>query len=239
MDRISIILPCYNEEKRLAKSLDLLKENLDKYGDYSFTYVLVNDGSKDNTKEVASKYPFIHLVTYEENRGKGYAIKEGLKYSLENLDSEYLIFMDVDLSTDLEALPKTIEELKSAPFVVGSRYDKESQLLVKQPFKRRFISKCSRIIIKSMFHLKVKDTQCGYKGMNKEVAQLFVDKSLIERFAFDVEFLYIAKLNKIPYKSIPVIWRDDRASTITVMSSSFKFFNDLFYIKRNKKKYLR
>ena len=107
--------------------------------------------------------------------------------------------MDIDLSTDLSAVPTAIKELDNCPFVIGSRYDKGSNIAIKQPLKRRFISKCSRIIIKSMFHFKLKETQCGFKAMSKDIAKLFVEKSIIDRFAFDVEYLYIAKLNNIPY----------------------------------------
>lgn len=238
MKKVSIILPCYNEADSLIDKAEFLKKALDQYNDYSFSYVIIDDGSKDNTKELSESLDFVKTVSYNPNRGKGYAVKAGLQYALDNLNPDYLFFMDIDLSTDLSAVPAAIKELETCPLVIGSRYDKGSNIVIKQPFKRRFISKCSRIIIKSMFHFKVKETQCGFKAMNKDMAKLFVEKSIIERFAFDVEYLYIAKLNNIPYKSIPVIWRDDRGSTVGIVKSSNRFFKDLFVIKKNKKNYI-
>lgn len=238
MKKVSIILPCHNEEVDIKNTLLTLKEELSKIKDYSFEIVTVDDGSKDETALVAKSVEGIHVVSYQPNGGKGHAVREGLKYSLETLNSDFMLFMDADLSTDLEVMTRFLQEMEKTPFVVASRYDKESLMPVKQPFKRRFISVCSRIIIRSMFRFGLKDTQCGFKGMNKETAKLLVEKSLIEAFAFDVEYLYILKLNKIAYKSVPVIWRDDRGSTVTIFGSSTKFFKDLFVIKKHKKDYL-
>ena len=238
MKNVSIVLPCYNEEESLLEKLAFLKKTLDANNDYSFSYILVDDGSKDKTKDLSESVSYVHTISYLPNHGKGYAVRTGLKYALDNLNPDCLFFMDIDLSTDLSAVPTAIKELDNCPFVIGSRYDKGSNIAIKQPLKRRFISKCSRIIIKSMFHFKLKETQCGFKAMSKDIAKLFVEKSIIDRFAFDVEYLYIAKLNNIPYKSIPVIWRDDRGSTVGIVNSSNRFFKDLFVIKKNKKNYI-
>jgi dolichyl-phosphate beta-glucosyltransferase len=88
-----------------------------------------------------------------------------------------------------------------------------------------------------MFHLKLKDTQCGFKAFNRKAAEILVNKSKIDRFAFDVEYLYIAKLNKLKYSSIPVVWRDEAGSSVKVANASVIFLKDLFVIKKNKKHY--
>lgn len=238
-DNISIILPAYNEDKCIKDSLNKLRQYLNNIDEYDFHIVVVNDGSKDKTDEVVKAIDDVHLVSYTPNKGKGGAVKEGLKYSLDVLKCDYMIFMDVDLSTDLKAIIKTINLLKEGhQFVIGSRYDKESQIIVKQSFRRRIISKLSRIIISCMFSFKIKDTQCGFKGMDKEVATMLIDKSQINDFSFDVEYLYIAKLNGYKFISIPVIWKDDRDSKVSPIKTSIRFFKDLFKIKRNKKQYL-
>lgn len=238
MKKIAIILPCYNEAESMSEKLTTLNSVLSSFPEFHFDVLIVDDGSKDATKDEAEKTGLVKVLSYTPNHGKGYAVRAGLEYSLEHFESDYYIFMDVDMSTDLSAVPTMIQALEECPFVIGSRYDKDSKIVIKQPFKRRFISKCSRIIIKTMFNFKVKDTQCGFKGMNKEVASLLVEKGRIERFAFDVEYLYILKLNKIPYCSIPVIWSNDRGSTVKVVSSSSRFFKDLFKIKKHKKDYV-
>ena len=238
MKKIVIVLPCYNEAEDLKRKMEVLVDALKEYKDYNFEYVISDDCSSDKTYEIAKTITYAHATTYKPHYGKGWAVKNGIKYALDNLDFDYIIFMDIDLSTELNALPPMVEALKEYPFVAGSRYNKDSKILVKQPFKRRLISKCSRIIIKTLFNFKVKDTQCGFKGMNKDVAKLLVETSRVEQFAFDVEYFYILKLNKIPYTSIPVRWNDDRGSTVRVVSSSVRFFKDLFMIKRNKKYYV-
>ena len=87
------------------------------------------------------------------------------------------------------------------------------------------------------FHFHFSDTQCGFKAMNKEMAKLLIEKQQIDNFAFDVEYLYIAKLNNKKVKEIPVVWENDRSSTVNPLQSSLKFFKDLKIIKQNKEKY--
>lgn len=238
--KVSLVIPCYCEAEDIEKNVNTVKEFLKTpIEGFDFDIVVVNDGSKDNTKEVIESIKDIHPVSYEPNQGKGNAVREGLRYSVEKLNSDYIIFMDADMSTDLSATNKCLEILESgAGIALGSRHDKDSDIRIKQPLKRRFVSKCSRIIIGMMYHFKVKDTQCGFKGLNQETAKVLVKKSKMNGFSFDVEYLYIAKLRKISYKSFPVIWSDDRGSTVRVFKSSVRFFKDLFKIKRNKKHYL-
>ena len=243
MKNVALIIPCYNESEDISRKVEILKKYLnDNPIDYSFDIVLVNDGSKDNTEEVINslkKETRVHALSYTPNKGKGNAVKNGLKYALNELKSDYMIFMDADLSTDLKAIKPCLDILEEGiDIALASRHDKESNIAIKQPFKRRFISKCSRIIISSMFHFKVKDTQCGFKGSNRDIVEIIINKTKMERFSFDVEYLYIAKLNKKTYKSFPVTWSDDRTSTVYPLKSSIRFFKDLFKIKRNKKSYL-
>ena len=237
MKKVAIVLPCYNEAKGAKESILKIQDYCKSLSDYSFVYIPVNDGSKDNTKEVLESVEGVEVVSYDNNQGKGHAVTEGIKRAL-SLECDFITFMDIDLSTDLEALPKLLKELEETDFVIGSRYEKESNIVIKQPFKRRLISKISRIMIKMMFHFPTKDTQCGFKGVTKECASLVMEKTLVNNFAFDVEYLYIAKLHKKTIKPLPVIWKDDRDSRVQAFKSSVKFFFDLFKIKRNKKKYV-
>ncbi len=239
MKKVGIIIPCYMESQDIKRHVEALKDYLKKIDNYHFDIVLVNDGSKDETEDVINAIPGVKTISYYPNKGKGNAVREGIKFLLESLDDDYYIFMDADMSTDIEAVDSCLSSLEEGnDLVLASRYDKESQILIKQPFKRRFISKCSRIIIGMMFHFKVKDTQCGFKGMNKDLAKLLIEKSKMDGFSFDVEYLYISKLYNKNYKSLPVKWSDDRTSTLSPFKSSIKFFKDLFKIKRNKKHYL-
>ena len=109
---------------------------------------------------------------------------------------------------------------------------------VKQPAKRRLIGWICRKLVNSKFHFHYTDTQCGFKCIESCFAKKMVEKQIINGFAFDVEYLYIAKLNGIKVKEIPVIWSDDRGSTVSPLRSSIKFFKDMKIIKKNKKNYL-
>lgn len=230
--KLSIIIPCYNESKDIAKNVKIVKQYLsEKKIDHEL--ILVNDGSKDNTKEVIESIPDIIPVSYEPNRGKGGAVKEGIKTA----NGDYVLFMDADLSTDISAIEKVIEQAPTCDLLIGSRHAKDSVIKKKQPLLRVFIGWCCRLLVNMKFHTKLKDTQCGFKAIRIDVAKKIIEKQLINNFAFDVEYIYIAKLNNLSIKELGVIWSDDRESTVSPFKSSIKFFKDLSRIKKNKKSY--
>ena len=239
MKKIAIVIPCYQESRSIKKNVEIVKTYLKSKNSYIFDVVLVNDGSKDNTLEIINSIDGIRIVTYDVNQGKGHAVKDGLKYAVDVSNSDYYIFMDADLSTHLPAIDECLPILESGvDLVLASRYDKESRVPIKQPLKRRFISKCARILIKMMFNFKgIKDTQCGFKSMNKDTVKLIISKAKMERFSFDVEYIYIAILNKLSMTELGITWSDDRGSTVSPFKSSIKFFKDLGFIKRHRKQY--
>ena len=231
--KLSIIIPCYNESKDIAKNVELVKDYLIK-NQIDYELLLVNDGSKDNTKEVIESISGVKALSYDDNRGKGGAVK----YGIENATGDYVLFMDADLSTDLSAINKMLELAPSYDMVIGSRHAKDSVIKKKQPVLRVFIGWCCRQLVNMKFHFHFKDTQCGFKAMKTDIAKQIAAKQQINNFAFDVEYIYIAKLNNISIKEMGVIWSDDRGSTVSPFKSSVKFFKDLSKIKRNKKTYL-
>ena len=230
--KLSIVIPCYNEAKDIASNVEKVKNYLsDKKIDYEL--LLVNDGSKDNTKEVIESIPGVKALSYEKNRGKGGAVK----YGIENSTGDYVLFMDADLSTDISAIEKVVELASSYDVIIGSRHAKDSVIKKKQPWTRVFIGWCCRVLVNMLFHTKLKDTQCGFKAMKKEVADKIVSKQLVTNFAFDVEYIYIVKLNNLSMYELGITWSDDRGSTVSPIRSSFKFFRDIFFIRRHKKSY--
>ena len=231
--KLSIVVPCYNESKDIAKNSEIIKKHLeDIKQDYEL--ILVNDGSKDNTKEVIEAIPGVKALSYEPNRGKGGAVK----YGIENATGDYVLFMDADLSTNLEAIDRFIKIAPNYDMVIGSRHAKDSVIKKKQPALRVFIGWCCRRLVNMKFHFKFKDTQCGFKAMRTDIAKKIVAKQVVNNFAFDVEYLYIAKLNNLSIYEMGVIWADDRGSTVSPLKSSIKFFKDLSFIKKHKKTYL-
>lgn len=233
---LSIILPCYNEEKQIENTIIEIKKFLSKYN-FDYEIVPVNDGSKDNTAEIIKKVALsdniVNPVIYNENHGKGYAVKMGIQKAI----GDYILFMDTDLSTDLSAIDIFLKQIKDYDIVIGSRRHKDSVIPKPQGPLRKFIGNCCVVITKAITGLNLNDTQCGFKGFKKDIAKKIISKQLIENWAFDVEYLYIANINGYTIKDIPVTWINDEDSKVSPISSSIKFFKDLFRIVGNKKQY--
>lgn len=233
--KLSIVIPCYNEGNKIAGNLNnhiipFLEEKK-----LTYEIIVVNDGSKDNTKEVFEKLNLPHVtpIGYDQNRGKGGAVK----YGIEQASGDYIVYMDADLSTHLSAFDYLINEEEEVDFFVGSRHLKESVLAKKQGLLRRFIGLSCRIIVNATFKFRYKDTQCGFKAIKSEYAKEMAKRQIINGFAFDVEYLFIAKLNNLKVKQFPVIWENDEDSKVSAFRSSVIFFKDVFKIKSNKKNY--
>lgn len=231
--KLSVVIPCYNEAKDIKEKSQIVLTKLNSLN-IDYELILVNDGSKDNTKDVINLIPGVVRSGYDTNRGKGGAVKQGII----DATGDYILFMDADLSTDLSAIDTLLPLLGKEKFIIGSRHHKESAIPKKQPLKRRFIGWCCRKLVNATFHFHYSDTQCGFKCIEAGFAKKMVTKQTINGFAFDVEYLYIAKLNNQNVYQIPVIWRDDRGSTVSPLRSSIKFFKDMRIIKKNKKNYL-
>ena len=230
--KLSIIIPCYNESKDIKNNVEIVKQYLLE-NKIDNEIILVNDGSKDNTKEVIESIPGVLPISYEPNRGKGGAVKEGIL----NATGDYVLFMDADLSTDISAIKQVVELAPTCDFLIGSRHAPGSVIKKKQPVLRVFIGWCCRLLVNMKFHTKLKDTQCGFKAIRLDIAKKFAEKQLVNNFAFDVEYIYIAKLNNLSIKELGITWSDDRESTVSPFKSSVKFFKDLHFIKKNKKSY--
>ncbi len=231
--KLSIIIPCYNEAKDILNKSELVLKKMASLSIDS-ELILVNDGSKDKTADVMRFIKGANIVSYNPNRGKGGAVKAGI----EAATGDYVLFMDADLSTDLSAIDTLIPLLNEYDLIIGSRHHKESKMPVKQPLLRRFIGWCCRHIVNMKFHFHYSDTQCGFKAIRIGAAKYMASKQIINGFAFDAEYLYIAKLMKYTIKEIPIIWKDDRGSTVSPIKSSIRFFKDIGKIKKNKNNYL-
>ncbi len=238
--KLSVILPVRNQTDKLLKNI---KEKIIPFFDESkivYDIVICSDGSneeeekklEDGLKELPMQ---VKHVPYSEKRGKGLGVKRGILFS----ESDYCLFMDADLSTDLSAFNAMKKHLKDADAFIGSRELKESKITEKQTFVRRLTHFGSIGIIKMMFHFKgISDTQCGFKMFRTDVAKAMASRQTIDGFAFDVEYLYFLKLNGFKTIEVPVIWENDADSSVSAFSTSVKFFKSLFKIKHNKKNYI-
>jgi dolichyl-phosphate beta-glucosyltransferase len=213
---LSVIIPAYNEEGRITKTLVEIDSYLKKQS-YDYEIIVVNDGSKDLTAETVKKMSSLianlKLIDNKINQGKGAVVRQGM---LEG-KGEYRLFTDADNSTSIEQIEKIWPEFeKGYDIVIGSRDVKGAVLDPPQPFLRRMILgegfKLLRKILVGLW--EIKDTQCGFKCFKKEVAEKVFPKCKINRFAFDPEILVIAKKMGYKIKEIPVYWKNAPESKV-------------------------
>jgi len=229
---LSIVIPAYNEEKRLKSTLEKLYSYL-KIKDYEYEVIVIDDGSSDKTSEVAlsselAKIGKLSLLKNEKNEGKGFSIKRGILSSR----AEFILFTDSDLSTPIEELDEIFLSIQTHDIVIGSRSIEGADIRVHQPFYRELMGRIFNILV-NIFVLKgFIDTQCGFKLFRSTAAKDIAKELKINRFGFDVEMLYLAKKKNYKIKEVPVIWLDSPTSKVNPIFDSFKMFIDLLLIKR-------
>ena len=235
---LSIIIPAYNEEARLGDSVSQILAYLQKENRRA-ELIIVDDGSLDRTAEVAENaraaFPEVQsqVIRYEKNRGKGFAVKTGLLAA----SADIALFSDADLSTPIEETPKLVELLRQDKFDVtfGSRALDRSLIGIHQPWRREQGGKVFNFIVKTLTGLPFWDTQCGFKAFNMTKFRPLLDVMQIERFGFDVEFLYVADYHRLRLKEIPVRWNHCEGTTVSVFRDSQRMFNEVRQIRRNAK----
>lgn len=231
---LSVIIPVYNEERRLPKTLEEIDKYLSKQN-YDYEILVVNDGSKDKTVEVAksllSVIKNLKITGYKTNQGKGYAVNFGMLEA----KGDYRLFTDADNSTSIDQVEKVWPELKKGyDIIIGSRDIKGAVLDPPQPWLRQiFLGEGFKLYRKIIVGLwGIQDTQCGFKCFTEKAAEDIFPKCKINRFAFDPEILIIAKKSGYKIKEIPVCWKNDLESKVK-FKSMVKMALDLLKIRWN------
>ncbi|MEZ5426648.1 MAG: glycosyltransferase family 2 protein [Pyrinomonadaceae bacterium] len=235
---LSIVIPAFEEEERLGASARRILSYIEKEK-LSAELIIVDDGSRDKTAEVAEKacaeYPGIptRVIRYKENRGKGHAVKTGLLAAR----ADIALFTDADLSTPIEELPKLVDPIQRGEYdlTFGSRALDRSLIGVHQPWRREQGGKVFNLIVRTLTGLPFWDTQCGFKAFNMKKFRPLLDVMQIERFGFDVEFLYVADLHELRLREIPVRWDHDERTKVSVFRDSKRMFNEVRLIRKNAK----
>ena len=235
MYHLSIIIPLYNEEKRLQKSLKCLKKFLLKKKKNKVETIFVSDGSTDNTNKLINlfigknkKFYKFKFIFYQKNVGKGYAIKQGIMKA----SYDWQLICDADMSVEVSQFDdwfkkKMITNKTIAYF--GSRNHKDSKItstLIREHLGSIFIW-----ILKLLFQIKIKDTQCGFKVFHKNYSAKVFRKLSSYRFAFDVELTLILKRNKISIQELPLRWTHKNESKLNLIKDTPIMFFDILIIK--------
>ena len=230
----SIIIPAFNEEKRIVLTLMAVSNYL-QTKKYSAEIIVVDDGSRDNTSEIVrTRKKVIHnlnLFTLAKNKGKGYAVKVGI----ENAKGKYILFTDADNSTPIEELDKlyvALQENKS-DIAIGSRYILGSNLRVRQPYYRVLIGRIGNLLIRLFLIENIKDTQCGFKLFKYAAAKDIFSRQKIRRYGFDMEALAIAKMLNYKIEEIPVSWINSADSRLRPIRDALQTLMEFMYIKLN------
>ncbi len=237
---VSIVVPAFDKQDRLGASIERILQYLSADDAQRTELIVVDDGSTDRTSEIAelaaASFPLIttRVIRYKENRGKGYAVKTGLLAA----NADIAVFSDADLSTPIDEIDKLVAPIRSGECDVtfGSRAIDRSLIGTHQPWRREQGGRVMNLIIKKMSGLKFFDTQCGFKAFNMRKFRPLLDLMTIDRFGFDVEFLYVAQYHGLRLAEIPVRWNDVAGSKVSVFRDTRRMFSELNQIRRNAKR---
>jgi len=239
---LSIIVPAYNEKKRLPIMLDetlaYLKKRQAKNSVFTFEIIVVDDGSKDSTTQMALEYSkrettdILRVLTLEKNRGKGGAVKRGMLCAR----GQYLLMADADgatLFTDIQRLEVALQKIESDGFggSLGSRAHLQQEAVAKRSPFRNVLMYGFHVLVNVMGVQGIKDTQCGFKLFTRKAAQVMFANLHIERWAFDVELIYLAQSLRIPLVEVAVNWKEIPGSKLTPMAASVQMGRDLLTIR--------
>lgn len=225
---LTVVIPAYNEESRLPRTLTDAAAYLDQWG-IDYRVIVVDDGSKDNTATLADAYGPRFSTIRQPNGGKGSAVRKGLLAAT----GRVVAFTDADLPYDLAAL-KTAYELVQAgksDAVFGSRDMVDSASLVERQFLRTLASQVFRGIVTFLVSRQVRDTQCGLKIFSRTAARAIFSRSTINGFAFDAEAVFLAHCLKLRIQKVPVTLINEYASTISLSRNAIPMLLDVLRVR--------
>jgi dolichyl-phosphate beta-glucosyltransferase len=227
----SIVIPAYNEGERLGATLEKVLGYVRSQG-WNAEVIVVNDGSRDNTAELvrafAAKDPVLRLVENPGNRGKGYAVRNGML----NARGEIVVFSDADLSSPIEEMPKLLAALAAgADIAIGSRWLQAELQTQRQSLHRQLFGRIFNALNRIILGLQFKDTQCGFKAFTRRAAQTILPLQRIERWGFDPEILFLACKFGFRVKEVPVHWGHAGGTRISPLMDGARMFQEMVRIR--------
>jgi dolichyl-phosphate beta-glucosyltransferase len=230
---ISIVIPAFNEEKRIAPSLEKLSRFLKKRPE-SFEVIVVDDASTDNTGQIVKKFsdkiPNLRVLRLDKSpyEGKGLAVNKGALAA----KGEIVVFTDADFSTPIEEVDKLLGELKKgANIAIGSRALDRSLVKTRQSPLRELMGRIFNILVRTLTVKGIVDTQCGFKAFKMSSCRQLFEKERVFDFGFDVELLFLARKHGLKISEVPVVWYNHPASSVHPVHDSIAMFLDLIKIR--------
>jgi glycosyltransferase involved in cell wall biosynthesis len=230
---LSIVIPAYNEAPRIENALARVLECVEQQG-WDAEVLVVDDGSKDATPEIVhrwmERYPRLHLIQNDGNRGKGFSVRNGLLQA----GGEIVMFTDADLSAPMEEAERLFAAIADgADVAIGSRWLDKARQTIHQPLYRRFFGRCFNWVTRTVMGLPFKDTQCGFKAFRRQAAQVIFRLQRIERWGFDPEILFIARKLGYDIREVPVTWGHDERSRMSYLKDGMKMLEEMAIIRGN------
>jgi len=226
---LTIIVPAYNERSRLPATL----RELSGYFPEPVEILVVDDGSDDGTWEIASKalegtrHAFA-VLRQEANQGKGRAVRSGM---LRARGRRWLV-IDADGATPIAEWEKLRERLDAgADIAIGSRAMPGSRIRTRQPWHRRLLGPCFNLLVRAILFRGIRDTQCGFKAYQPEVARVLCRLQRIDGFSFDPETLFLALRSGCRVEEVGVAWNDRAGSKVRVLSDALRMLRDLLRVR--------
>lgn len=230
---ITVVVPAYNEENRLGSTL----ESIAAYFEQRRTAVeilVVDDGSTDRTAELVSacgqRLPFVRLLTYPRNRGKGYAVKFGMA----NARGRLRLFDDADGSTPISEIERLESAIAAgADVAAGSRAKPSTDTAVEALWYRKLLGRTFNFFVNALIVPDIADTQCGFKMFTAMAGERLFPLLTSERFSFDVELLFLARKKGFKIAEVPVNWHNVPGSKVNLAVDSISMLLDIFRFRWN------
>lgn len=231
--KLSVVVPVFNENKRLEDGFNHYYSYLKKQK-YNWELIFVDDGSTDNSLRLINKIkkdlPNITVLSYSENRGKGYAIYQGIQKA----QGDYILFADIDYSVSIETIEEFFDYFGKGYFVViGSRRVEGSVIAVHQNPLRETLGRGFTALVNMLIYPKITDATCGFKAFKNKTAKKIFQKVTIYGWAFDAEILFICRKLKIKLAQAPVTWSNARGSKVSLFRDILGSLKGIIKIRIN------
>jgi dolichyl-phosphate beta-glucosyltransferase len=230
---VSLVIPAYNEAHRLANSVRTLRQYLDTVS-WSHEVILVversTDGTLDLARRLAAEQAAFHAIGNPEQRGKGYAVRCGMREARGRIS----FFMDADLSTPLCEIGRFIEVFQQKPKVqmlIGSRALAQSRIVRQQNWIRQRMGQIFNLLMRRITGLPFRDTQCGFKAFRAAARETLFAEQRLEGFAFDVEVLLLARRHGFGVEEVAVEWANAEGSKVHIIRDSWRMLRDAWALR--------
>ncbi len=234
--RISVIIPAFNESRRLAQHAGMFHAAVQEGVLCARTteLIIVDDGSTDDTavkaeELFASTFPLLRVLRHHNNSGKGAAVKLGTAAAT----APVVLFMDADMSVDPSQIPQLVSAIASADVAIGSRSHAES-VVVSDGLQRKMMGRSFNMLVGALTNMPFRDTQCGFKAFRTPMARILFHLLTVERFAFDVEVLHLAQRLQMDISEIAVRWREVGSSRVRTLVDPLSMTRDVLSLSRRR-----